>query len=85
MKHSPVSIRAVILDGLHRIAPEADLESLEDHVEFRRELEIDSVDFLRLLIFVHERLGIDIPEADYGSLSSIAALVSYVERKLEPS
>jgi acyl carrier protein len=44
-------------------------------------LEIDSFDFLRLLIIVHERLGIDVPEADYGGLSTISLLLDYLHTK----
>ncbi|MFN9958259.1 MAG: acyl carrier protein [bacterium] len=75
----------MILEGIHQIAPEAELESLQDDAEFRRELEIDSFDFLRLLVFVNERLKVDFPETDYGGLTSVSKLVSYVSRKLLPS
>jgi|694.fasta_scaffold12846_11 acyl carrier protein len=81
MTQKLAAIREVVLEGLHQIAPEADLESLSDQVEFRRELEIDSFDFLRLLIIVHERLGIDVPEADYGGLSTISRLLDYLHTK----
>lgn len=79
------SIREVILAGIHQIAPEAELESLKDDAEFRRELEIDSFDFLRLLVFVNERLKVEFPETDYGGLTSVAKLVSYVDNKLSVS
>lgn len=82
MNQTTASIRAVILDGLHQIAPEADLGALTDEIEFRRELEIDSFDFLRLLIFVHDRLDVEFPEAEYGRLTTVAKLVNYIEAKL---
>lgn len=82
MNQTPSSIRMVILEGLHQIAPEADLDSLTDDVDFRRELEIDSFDFLRLLVIIHEKLEVEFPESDYGQLRSIATLVNYVEAKL---
>ncbi|MEY4567685.1 MAG: hypothetical protein RLY14_2655 [Planctomycetota bacterium] len=85
MSQSPASIRSVILEGIHQIAPEADIDSLTDDVEFRRELEIDSFDFLRLLVFIHERLRIDFPETEYGRLTSVAKLVSFIEANLMKS
>lgn len=82
MNHSPASIRSLILERLHQIAPEADLESLSDSVDLRRELEIDSFDFLQLLIFLNERLGVEFPEADYGGLTTIQSLTTFIGKGL---
>ena len=75
------AVRTEILKGLQRIAPEADLSALDDREDFRRALEIDSFDFLRLLTGLHEQLGIDFPEADYGQLTTLAALSHYIAEK----
>ncbi len=82
MNWAPAEIRATILEGLHQIAPEADLEILSDETKLRRELEIDSFDFLRLLVFLNERLGVEFPEADYGQLTSVRKLVEFIAGKL---
>lgn len=77
----PAAIRFEVLAGLQRIAPEADLASLDETEDLRRALEIDSFDFLRLLTGLQERLGVDFPEADYGQLMTLSALVKYIATK----
>lgn len=76
-------IRAAIFDVLAGIAPEADPTALDPGADLRQALDIDSFDFLQLLMRLHERLGIDIPEQDYGRLRTLEQAVSYLSGKLE--
>jgi acyl carrier protein len=69
---------------LGTIAPEVDLGTVRPDVDLREELDIDSMDFLRLVIQVHERLGVEIPEADYARVRSLDGLVSYLAARLAP-
>jgi len=75
-------IQAAIFDGLRKIAPEADLRQLSPAANLREALDIDSFDFLNFLIGLHQRLGVEIPEADYGKLTSLSALVQYLSAKM---
>jgi hypothetical protein len=36
------------------------------------------MDFLRFVIELHKRLGVEVPEADYGRLSSVTRAADYV-------
>jgi acyl carrier protein len=72
-------IKAAIITELAEIAPEADLTKLAAESDFRKALEIDSFDFLRLLIALNRRLGVEFPEADYGRLVNLKGLVAYIE------
>ena len=67
-----------VLDTLGDIAPEADLGALPGDKDLREELDIDSMDFLNFVIALHEKLGIDIPEADYPQLITLNGAVSYL-------
>jgi acyl carrier protein len=78
---SDVELRAIVLAALREVAPEADLERLDPAADLREELEIDSMDVLNLAIAIHERTGVEIPEADYGKLATLDQLVAYLERK----
>jgi acyl carrier protein len=40
------------------------------------------MDFLNFVIAIHDRVGVEIPESDYARLSSLDAIVSYVDAKL---
>lgn len=75
-------LRDAVLAALRKIAPEADPRSLDPKESLRDQLDVDSMDFLNFLIAVHERLGVDIPEADYPRLSSLDAITSYLAQKI---
>jgi acyl carrier protein len=78
-------IRQAIFDTLRKIAPEADPRQIRADENLREALDIDSFDFLSVLIGLHERLGVEIPEGDYGQLASVSALEQYLSRKLARS
>jgi len=73
--------KAAILTLLGRITPDSDLSQLRGDVPLRDELEIDSMDFLNLLIAVAGELHVEIPERDYGKVLSLDALVAYVDAR----
>ena len=75
-------VRTVVLEELANIAPEADIGGLDPGAVLRDELDIDSMDFLNFVIALHERLAVDIPEADYARLVSIKAIVDYLTARL---
>jgi acyl carrier protein len=75
-------IKNTVIDALTRIAPEADSASIEGGVSFRDQLDLDSMDFLNFVLALHDRLGIDIPEADYAHLSTLDGAVSYLVARL---
>lgn len=71
-------IRATVLEVLGQIAPEADPTSIDPRVSFRDQLDIDSMDFLNFLIALDKQLHVDIPERDYGRLTTLDACVDYL-------
>jgi len=76
-------IKTAIFAGLHQIAPESDPDSLRPDQKIRETLDIDSFDFLNFLIALHEKLGVEIPEADYGKLTTLDEMVRYLVGKTD--
>lgn len=76
-------IRREALDALQRIAPEVEVESLRPDRLLRDEVDLDSMDWLRYISALHQRLGVNIPEADYQLLISLDAVVAYLHKRLE--
>lgn len=72
-------IRAAVLDILSNIAPDEDLSELKDDVSFREQLELDSMDFLDIVMELRKRYRIQIPEDDYLELASMNSTVKYLE------
>ena len=76
-------IRRVILDILSRIQPDEDLSGLVDEVPFRDQLELDSMDFLDIVMELRKQYRVQIPEEDYEPLASMSATISYLEPLLK--
>lgn len=75
-------IRDTILRVVGEIAPEADLAGLDPRADLRTALDLDSVDFLNVVLGLHAALGIDVPEADYPKLATLAGAVAYLAGRL---
>lgn len=80
---APADIRHVILDILERIAPDEDLSDLNDGVPFREQMELDSMDFLDIVMELRKQYRIQIPETDYEHLISMQSTVSYLQPLLK--
>ena len=76
-------IREEVLDILEAIAPDEDLTSLDDEINFREQLELDSMDFLDIVMELRKRHRIQIPEDDYVNLASMSSTVTYLEPLLK--
>lgn len=72
-------INATMADVLSRIAPETRLDEVDPHENLREALDLDSMDFLHFLVGLHEALGVEIPESDYGQLTTTARIVDYIK------
>ena len=75
-------IREEILDILSDITPDDDLSGLVDDKPFREQLELDSMDFLDIVMELRKRHRVQIPEEDYGHLASMASTVAYLTPKM---
>lgn len=72
-------IRESIIEILEGITPDEDLSNLQDEVPFREQLELDSMDFLDIVMELRKRYRIQIPEDQYPELRSMASTVAYLE------
>lgn len=75
-------IQSAIFELLKKTAPDTDPRSLKPDENIRETLNIDSFDALRFLVSLHEKLGIDIPEEDYGKTTTLGSLTDYLEKKI---
>lgn len=74
---TPSEIREEVLDILADITDE-DLDDLKDEVPFREQLELDSMDFLDIVMELRKRYRVQIPEEDYGELVTMQSTVDYL-------
>ncbi len=71
-----------LLQALIDVAPEVDASALAPAKLLRQQVDLDSADWLNFLVAVHERLGVDIPDADAAKLSTLDKLVDYCAQRL---
>jgi acyl carrier protein len=71
-------IREVILGILKRIAPDEDLSGLQNDVAFREQMELDSMDFLDIVMELRKLYRIQIPEEDYQNLTTMDSTVGFL-------
>lgn len=75
-------IRTAVLACLKTIAPELEEAEIRADRPLRDQVDLDSMDWLNFLVALHQKLGIEIPESDYGKLSTWEAILAYLEAKL---
>jgi acyl carrier protein len=75
-------IRAVALATLLSIAPEVEVDELRGDRTLRSQVDLDSMDWLNFLLGLHEKLKVEIPEADYAKLITLDDVVAYLQKKL---
>lgn len=76
-------IKEIVLKALGGIAPEADLTQLKPDLNFREQLDIDSMDLLNIMIALHEAFKVEIPEADYPKLMTLNGAIDYLASRIE--
>jgi acyl carrier protein len=74
-----MDIREEIVNILADIVPDEDLSNLDDDKPLREQIELDSMDFLDIVMELRKRYRIQIPEDDYIQLATLASTVTYLE------
>jgi acyl carrier protein len=71
--------------ALAQVAPEADLTGVDAEDDLRQQLDLDSMDFLTLVVRLNELTGVDISEDDYAQLGSLTGAVAFLVRRSAPA
>ncbi len=72
-----------IKDIIATIAPDEDVQSLATDVRLRDQIELDSMDFLDIVMELRKRYGVQVPEEEYKELATLDGCVTYLGPKLE--
>jgi acyl carrier protein len=67
-------LRTILSD----IAPDLDVSTVGPDDDLRNDIGLDSMDFLNFAIAVHKQLGVEVPEADYGKVTSLLKFARYI-------
>ena len=73
----------LVIDIISDIAPDEDLSSVKPEIRLRDQLQLDSMDFLDIVMELRKRHGIEVPEADYVQLASLDSCAAYLTPKFQ--
>lgn len=76
--------QSLVKKHIHRIAPEADLDQLDAQDDLGSALDLDSMDYYRMILAISEELGLEIPEEDYARLRTLSAIAEYCRKAESP-
>ena len=75
--------KKLVIDIISDIAPDEDLSAIKPEIKLRDQLQLDSMDFLDIVMELRKRHGIEVPETDYGQLASLESCAEYLTPKFE--
>lgn len=76
-------IKKIVLEIIEEIAPDEDLSDVKPDVRLRDQLDLDSMDFLDIVMELRKQHGIEVPEEDYPELASLDSSANYLLPKFE--
>ena len=79
------AIKDVILEIIEDIDEEADFDNLDPDKPLRDQLDLDSMDFLDIVMELRKRYKLQIPDEEYPELATLNSCVNYLEPKLKES
>ncbi len=75
--------KQLVIDIISDIAPDEDLSNIKADVRLRDQLQLDSMDFLDIVMELRKRHGIEVPESDYMQLASLESCAEYLTPKFQ--
>ena len=76
-------IGQAIIDIITDIVPDEDCSNIDPQVALRDQLELDSMDFLDIVMELRKLYKVEVPEAEYGELATLNSCIAYLEPKMK--
>ena len=74
-------VKQIVIDIINEIAPDEDTSNLKSEVNLRNQMDLDSMDFLDIVMELRKQHGIEVPEEDYPKLASLDSCADYLTPK----
>lgn len=75
-------ISQAIIDIINDILPEGDCDGVDPDQKLRDQLDLDSMDFLDIVMELRKQYGVEVPEQDYPKLETLNSCVEYLGPKM---
>jgi acyl carrier protein len=74
-------VKQIVIDIIAEIAPDEDTTNIKPEIKLREQLDLDSMDFLDIVMELRKQHSIEVPEADYPQLASLESCATYLTPK----
>ena len=74
-------VKNIVLDIIADVAPDEELDGLEGAGSLRDQLDLDSMDFLDIVMELRKRHKVEVPSEDYSHLATLNSCVEYLTPK----
>ena len=75
-------VALAVKDIIRTVAPDEDLAGLDPEKRLREQIDLDSMDFLDIVMELRKLYGVQVPEEDYKELATLDGCVRYLQPKL---
>ena len=76
-------VSQAVIDIINDILPEGDCSEVNPDERLRDQLDLDSMDFLDIVMELRKQYGVEVPEEDYPQLATLTSCVEYLEPKMK--
>jgi acyl carrier protein len=72
-----------VKDIISTIAPDEELDGLNTALPLRDQIELDSMDFLDIVMELRKRYSVQVPEEEYAALNTLDGCADYLLPRLQ--
>ena len=78
---TPENVKEIVINIINEIAPDENTANLKSEINLRDQMDLDSMDFLDIVMELRKQHGIEVPEEDYPKLASLDSCAQYLTPK----
>lgn len=75
-------ISKAIIEIINDILPDGDCSDVDPDVKLRDQLDLDSMDFLDIVMELRKQYSVEVPEEEYPQLATLNSCVEYLAPKM---
>lgn len=80
---TPQEVRQIVSDIIADIAVDDDVTTIDDATPLRDQLDLDSMDFLDIVMELKKQHKVEVPQEDYPQLATMNSCVEYLTPKFQ--
>lgn len=75
-------VKKIVIDIIADVAPDEEVEGINPEQSLRDQLDLDSMDFLDIVMELRKRHKVEVPSEDYPELATLNSCVAYLTPKM---